>query len=278
MARLTRYDTLGEVLEIATSKTGESSAWTKEPEKTWDYSAGFAGAVTLAREGWPAGAGAVHDLRAELSAAVLREIRRDVWAFDVAGAVPDVARYLAGEPENMLAPCEEDRPARVCRVVINLAASANISAGVVKTRGAAVLALVDVLESCGTRCEIDAVRCVESTALSNGRRVADLVRVKNAADAVDVDRLAFVLCHPAMQRRILWALAHNTYPADLWQNYRPSKAFPIDLPDEHRGDIYIPGAQSDGSVTHWQNEDTARAWIFDQLRQQGITTETHAAA
>jgi hypothetical protein len=220
----------------------------------------------------------VDAIRANVSAVVARELTRPAWAFDVAGAVPDVARYLAGEPENMLTPCEETAPARVVRLVVNICASADITAAAMYKRGAAALAMVDAIESTGARVEIAVANCHQSRASGNRRAV--VVTVKRAEDHAEPDRLAFALAHPATLRRLWFAFAENTYTPDERAEYGVGNGgygTPEDMPDAERGDIYLPAAKS--WEPHFATPESAAAWIMETLRAQGIVeTETHAAA
>jgi hypothetical protein len=235
----------------------------------WDFSAGFAGAVALARQGWPEGLARVDAIRAEVSQHVMRELCRPGWAFDVAGAVPDVGRYLAGEPENMLAPAEEPAPARVVRLVVNVAASCNVDAKVLFARGAAACALVDAFEATGCRVEVVAVVAVAGH--SNGKDcTADSVTLKLADQPADRDRLAFALCHPGFMRRLWFAVAESTYNDNDWQFYALSRCYgyPADPPASERGDVYLPAAK--GWEDAWSTPEKAAAWILKQLQAQGI--------
>jgi hypothetical protein len=284
-ARVDRVESWGEFVTLATGPriTSEPnpnySAMASrncEQSQAWDYCAGWQGAVDLAGRGWPEGLARVEAIRANISAVVARELTRPAWAFDVAGAVPDVARYLAGEPENMLTPCEETAPARIVRLVVNLTASCNITADAMYQRGAAALALVDAIESTGARVEIAAADCIRSRSTDNMRAL--VVTLKRAEDHAEPDRLAFALAHPATPRRLVLAFAENTYTDDARREFGIGSYYgiPSDLPDAERGDIYLPAAK--GWEPHFATPETAAAWIMDTLRAQGIVeTETQAA-
>jgi hypothetical protein len=285
-ARVDRVESWGEFVTIATGARLTAQPNPDErrqsrgnpPSNDWDYSAGWEGTVDLAGRGWPEGLASVEAIRANVSAVVARELTRAAWTFDVAGAVPDVARYLAGEPENMLTPCEETAPARIVRLVVHMGASASITAAAMYKRGAAALALVDAIENTGARVEIVVASCHESRA--SGNRRALVVTVKRAEDHTEPDRLAFALAHPATLRRLWFAYAENTYTPDQRAEYgvgNGSYGTPSDMPDAERGDIYLPAAL--GWEEHFATPESAGAWIMDTLRAQGIVeTETHAAA
>ena len=158
-------------------------------------------AAKLARTGWAEGADRVAAIRATVSGAVssLVAARADSIGYDVAGDYLDIGRYLSGEPECFGVHVHDDTQSKpVVRINVSTAISASVSVGSIFSRGAAAIAAIDVIESCGTRVEVWAV---------NGSRACKRIHetqvlLKSAGQSLDCDRLAFVLCHPSYQRRL----------------------------------------------------------------------------
>lgn len=163
-------------------------------------------AIALAREGLPAEgieAAAIAD-----DAVTSVEHEYDVPSFasyyDVTGSDVDVARYLSGEPENMIAYTMVDTPkvGRVVTIVVGIATLANTKAWQIAKRGRAIMALIFALEKLGLQVE------VIGNALSNGvsgRRenhysIRTVVTLKRAGEALDPAALMFALTHAAMFR------------------------------------------------------------------------------
>jgi len=242
----------------------------------WDYGTGWDRALSLAAVGWPDGLARVDAIRAEISQHVNRQLTALGWQYDVAGALPDVARYLAGDPENMLNPTAEPAPRRVVRVVVSMSASCKVNADVLYQRGAVAVALVDALETCGTRVDVVVAHCHSASSnpdnLANTRALA--VTVKGAEDAADVDRLAFALCHPATLRRLQFAYMETSYDATARARYEIGNhgnyGYTADLPAADRGDVYLPAAKS--WEPQWSTPAAAAKWILETLQAQGLIT------
>jgi hypothetical protein len=236
-------------------------------------------AAKLALNGWPEGRARVAAISAEIRETIRREVTAAGWEFDVAGAVPDVARYLAGEPENMLTPADVPTPARVVRIVANIGTRCGVSAEAMIERGAATCALVDCLEAAGVRAEI-----VAASRCEGREHHTTTITIKLPEEPLDVDRVAFMLCHPAALRRLQFSLRESlpeeTRGAVLDSRYSSGGATcSVDYTEP--GAICTP-ALTDENESHWTKPAAVRAWILEQLAAQGVTiepqTETNAAA
>lgn len=169
----------------------------------------FEEAVCLASSGWKDGADRIAGLRsgfeAFLSAAVDAKARS--YGYDVSGHYVDVGRYLSGEPECFGVEAEygDQIGTRVVGIRLNACVSGSVSAEDITRRGLTVLLAVDLLESCGIRCE---VLVSQSTEYCGTVQEAN-VPVKHARDPVDIDRLAFTIAHPSYFRRFGFAYCES---------------------------------------------------------------------
>ena len=182
----------------------------------------FDDAVALASHGWPEGAQRAAEFRASLDSAV-RDVtvaRQAGFAWDVVGEQIDVGKFLAGEPECCLSRSEDGESAagKVVRIVANVAASGSVSADSLFARGAVVLAAIDILEGLGHRVELTVARGTTT----QGQTLQIFVPIKSAGQPLDLDRLAFALCHPSFLRRLTWSVSEQhdyipsyTYPAPV---------------------------------------------------------------
>jgi hypothetical protein len=202
----------------------------------------------------------------------MREHDVPVWTFpmDLSGDVVDVGTFLTGEPECMIAPVMVPTPGtgRVVRIVVPTAVSASVSADTVRARGAAIVALVDVLARCGNRLEV-----WSWSGVSHGSRgrTSTAVLVQAADQPLDMGRIMFALAHPAWLRRIMFGVwenpANGNTPAIVTERgsgYGTPESTPPkdgDLPDDDGPSIVLPmlRARDDWSV------DKAVAWIAAQL-------------
>jgi hypothetical protein len=184
----------------------------------------FDEAVAIARTGWPEGAAKAVEIGASVSSAVRDVINSNAssYAWDVAGQFIDIGRYLTGEPECFGTIVEDSEVIKkpVVKLVVNLSASASVSADTLVARGVAVVAAVDILEASGRRVEVVAATAHHSYSTQLEIRIP----VKSAGQPLDIDRLAFCLAHPSCYRRLIWSISeqHGVLP----RNCEPASVTP----------------------------------------------------
>lgn len=171
-------------------------------EKSSQRGATMAEARKMAREGWPEGAETARRLHAGMQVSMPQ--RQRLARFDVAGAVPHVARAIAGNPASMRRlVASETRQRPVLTLVCDISnswceAPENMLAHAVATAG-----VVDFLEEGGFRCEVITVaRVCRSDVI--GTEIA--VRLKAAEQPVSLAAMAYGLGHPAFYRRLMFAV------------------------------------------------------------------------
>ena len=122
------------------------------------------------------------------------------WEYAPVGAFPCIPAYAAGVPEDMFVPLEDgaanSKP--IVRIAVNVVCSAFVEPQDIINRGAAVVALIDKIQSEGQRVELIAFCHVEG---SRNDRYIMSVTVKRPEEPIDMDRVAFALAHPSMLRR-----------------------------------------------------------------------------
>jgi hypothetical protein len=266
------YNSWGEFVDRASGKStgrGHSSRY-NAPSNYWDLNAGFEGALELARQGWPEGHSHVKKVSVELFDRISSSIERPYPVYDVEGSEIDVALYLDGEPEcwqRMQERITEGPGRRIIKVVYTVTSSCGVDGRVTLAKGAAMVALVELLEFAGHGVQIDVMDCSRGWQMHSELRV----RVKESDQPVDVSRVAFALAHPAVQRRLFFSVAEQQ-PDDVQvaigvgSNY----GHPADVINpEDRGDIYI--GRSMFGEEQWLQPDYARAWVVAELMKQGIS-------
>lgn len=168
-------------------------------DDNWDFGVGYAGALELADKGWPEG---VRLLADSLSVLAPPNASEDSWRYDVAGELPDIGRFLAGDPAHMRRHGHPKGHQPILALAIPIVVAAAVSAKELANYGAAIVSLVDRLEASGRRVE------VRATHIGDVRPgiVAVSFTAKQAQDPVDLSALAFSLGHPAASRRITFAM------------------------------------------------------------------------
>lgn len=242
-----------------------------------DYSS-FAGAtwqeaLKMSREGWPEGLKQVEKFRTKLEDSLRGLIPILETYFDVTGDFLDIGRYVTGEPEvfgelvDTGLRIEASQP-RIIRLVANIATSAAIGHDTIMTRGAAICALVDMLERHGYRVQIDLVDAIGRGGVYFEQRT----RCKESGEVLQLDKLVFLLAHPASQRRIAFGVQEHVKQA--WRRSLgisdSGSGYGQVVEAWDKGDIYMAQISS---YRDW-SEDVAIAWIKSQLKRQGIYAET----
>lgn len=174
------------------------SSKTNEPSRRWDLGVGYAGALELARDGWQE---AMREFSVALKAIPALESVAS-HGYDVAGDVPDIPRYLAGDMRNMRSRRKAHGREPAVHLVCSNGYSGSVSADEMKMAGLALAFIVDALENSGRRVQLDVVLTAR---LPGGEGVVGW-RVKRAEDSMDLGNLAFSLAHPAASRRLEFAM------------------------------------------------------------------------
>jgi hypothetical protein len=171
---------------------------------------------------------------------------------DVQGSYPDVSLFLSGDPENMVSFTEESMKANgYCHMKIDLGSSSSFTASDLYERGQQVLSFVDALEASGTRVKLTAISCTYEEEGYVCTQQIEIV-IKDYQDPSDESLICFVFGHPAMPRRILFAVADvmhaNGVPMLLASAQDSSRNYPCERdisPD--KGDIHIPAFKASGT-------------------------------
>lgn len=249
-----------------------------KPTETYRSSNNFTGyadlrdARGLMAEGWREGADRIRSVadhvRQAIPEAALQAIKPQ-QVFDVAGNLLDVGRFLDGEPEYFVDEITPENGERIdgngiVRITINLSASCGIDSKQLETRGVYVAALADVLESLGYRVQIDGFFADKANHIdANGKTRDDLhviqFPIKRSDESLEIDRLSFVLAHPASLRQI------GFHVQDVVGYRDDVMGHPRTLPTRYHADVNI-------GKLEWRStsdKDTARH-VLGQLKTLGI--------
>jgi hypothetical protein len=175
---------------------------TNPATNSWDLGVGYAKAEQLAETGWTEGA---VSLANKLAVLPPNEAEPEYF-HDVAGYMPDVPLYCAGDPMHMVNYGHPQGRKPIVHLVVNAVASAMIGADEYRNYGAAITAMVAQIEATGRQVELDVVFVDR---LSKMEAVLGW-KVKRAGDTIDLSAIAFSLAHPAAFRRIGFAMIERT--------------------------------------------------------------------
>lgn len=230
----------------------------------------------LARGGWAEGTARMAGMAQTLTDKLASTLPRDEWTYDVTGAILDVGRFCAGEPEHWVNPEPKlvKSAGQPMTIVFGGFVSAGVSDEAIFWRGASVATLVRLAEMMGRPTQV----LVHYFYQQHGCIDHVSIVVKDFGDALDVDRLAFVLAHPGSFRRLgfaAWELAPDHIRQACGIHEGGGYGVKQELPIEDRGDVYVKSLCYNEGI---QTERAATAWVTEQLVEQGIIATDEVAA
>lgn len=191
----------------------QNSSRTNEAGRNWDLNAGYDGAVKLARDGWEEG---VRTILTNISS--LPNKARAERRYSIAGDYADASRAASGDPFNMVRRGNAHRNRPVMTIAVNTIASGGTRADVLAKFGAALVSVIDRLENMGVRVELYGTAGFMglNTGPTGARSCRVAWLVKGAGDSLDLSAVAFGIGHPAVMRRLAFAVVErsptgNTY-------------------------------------------------------------------
>jgi|TARA_Y100000034_G_scaffold121636_1_gene166107 hypothetical protein len=202
----------------------------------WAGSTTWAQALERALYGWKEG-------REKLSSGVVAAVKANtpsmtpLYHFDVGGLMPDMDRYLAGDPACMVTyASSEKRSKPIIRILVDGSYSCGVSQQVVVNAGAALLSYVDRFTVEGYSVELRVAIRSEGGDVGIDYRIM----VKDADQPLDLNRTAFALISPSMYRRVSFAVTEQC--PEIEDNFRHGYGYPTAIPesDVEAGVIYIP--------------------------------------
>ena len=210
--KVVTFETVGEFIAQADTKGENQKVSHTDCNASFHGTNTFAEAVSLAQTGWPEGAERLTKLRAELESVVDKAIaaKSCKLEWDVVGDFLDVGRVLSGEPEccGSFREGQDSQPStRVIKLVANVSALGGVKQKSIFSAGAAVFAAVDVLETLGHRVELWLGS--GSHRRNDGEKLTVLVKVKDASQPFEPDRIAFFLAHNASLRRLFFSVEED---------------------------------------------------------------------
>ncbi|UED86220.1 DUF7192 family protein [Streptomyces profundus] len=263
----------GEFLELAAGPTWLPDGHSRKKDDEW-AGGGFAEALRLATDGWvralPETDVSIATLRERTGQRVRTTVLEPRW--DVTGSEVDIAAYLAGEPECMIdaVPQVTTTVGRVVTLLVPAVCAATTPNAYIQHRGLALAALCSAIVGAGHSVE------VWSGWASNpgGERHLAVARVISPSEPLDLGRLIFAMAHPAMLRR-LWFAVWDVQPEPIARtmvdaNYGqlPFTCYPDDLPDGVENAYVLP--YLDKTEDQWETLESALAWCQDMFVDLGL--------
>lgn len=223
-------------------------------------------ARSWATEGWIDGGTKAREA-AERIAVARPEVMRGK-RYSVAGALPNIPRYLTGNPAHMELPAPKKQHGKVITLIASPFISCTIDPERLLAQAIAACAIVDALETAGYRCEV-----IARSMSTSETCVADVsVVAKRAGEALNVARMAFTIGHPSAIRRLWFGyLAGN----DAFKDLGTGLGTPLATDESEAAEMnafVIPTVQMTEGVSESETDPLV---VFDALVEalaaQGLT-------
>jgi hypothetical protein len=187
--------------------------------ESWAGTRSFDEAMDMAlRRGWPEGRELLRD---SLVSVRPRPKVYESLEFEVAGAVPCVPVYCAGDPAWMISdPGASTRAAKpIVRIDYNHWVHSGVDIKSMMLRGAAIVSLADSLERQGLSVELRIIG--NSKDFDSRATFRYSITYKQAGEPLDLDRAAFAIAHPASMRRLAFSILeqHKELERSMRGNY-----------------------------------------------------------
>ncbi len=252
-----------ETSSSCTFKRGVYGSYERSKGSDWDGGLSGKAALKIAREGLPnlvAGALTLANSINEFNSA-----DKPAWSPSPCGQRLSVPEYLSGNPFHMRRKTPRDINSRHVRIFVDATSSAGVSAANLITRGQAVIALIETLQTSGVSVDCFSFSCC--AARSKQKESLAIVRIESRP--VNISQSGFVIGHPAWGRNVLYSVGEETGFDGSWSNVlkygideTQATAAAKDLLDLQPGDLVIPAPRySDLSFSN------PKQWVTDRLRQ-----------
>lgn len=236
--------------------------------------------LSLARDGWPEGLKKVKEISGIMFNNVSQMIERVEVNHDIEGHLIDVSRFVDGEPECWMkfedVIQEAQSGNKLIRITFNCTVSSGVSTDVIVRKGAAIAALIELLEYSGHRVELILIEAVapsrSGTFTDNpSPEILVYINLKTFDQNSDMANISYALAHPSVSRALMFSVA-ETAPEETRKKcgiYKyGSYGSPTDIPKTEKGDIHI--GHSRHGEPQWASEQAAEKWIIEQLAKQGV--------
>jgi len=227
----------------------------------------FAQCVNLARFGWADGLKKLTQGLRDNVATMSQQERSKRMVSSPAGCIPIVPAAIMGLPESMLTLKRTASFKPTACLYIERAIAHWVTIPQLQNVGAAVLSVIDAMESAGVSVEAYVTFTASDGYDSHRSWFQTVVKFKDAGQPLDIDRAAFAMIHHGMVRRLYWRLIENAYPTVFNGHYGihsdlPPYAFPSDA-------ISISVLRDMQQANRANTREGALDLIIDQINASG---------
>ncbi len=206
---------ISEVIDIAeqinSQPEGErSNCASINGEYSFTHTNSLEEAIKLCKYGWPEGRErvlkAMANLGIEDGLANLGQVIE--YQHETAGDEPDIDRYLAGDPENMINYyLDESTAGRIVKLLVNVSQPSYMNPDIIMRRGIAIVAAVETAAAAGYGVQLEAAE--HTVSRYDGQSLEYRIPLAQAGEYLNIDTVTFAITHPSFLRRLVFTLNEN---------------------------------------------------------------------
>lgn len=173
-------------------------------------------AFTLATFGWKEGRNIITKLTKEYNDVILKLFPTQEWSTilnpSISGEIVNIEAALTNQPETMLHFAEDEEKVQLLssgkmqRIIVNAGFTSAINVDTIFNRGAIIGCIINSMELAGFRTELYMTHPRVGDWGNGDIRVTYNTKIKSFNEDLDLGLLAFCLCHPSVNRRLIFGL------------------------------------------------------------------------
>lgn len=141
----------------------------------------------------------------------IEHTKKAITTYDVCGYQASVPRYLQGVPTNMINKKMVMQKQKVIVINKDVGYAARIKKEQIIEESVKAFEIIKKIEAQGIRVVLNVIWGVSELKEAEGKSIVCKIRVKSANERLNISKMAFIMCHPSMLRRILLRF-EETYP------------------------------------------------------------------
>lgn len=264
----------GELLDKAENglpSTNRGRSSRKENNLEFSGTKTFGEAVIFAKRGWPEQAKKIALNSSRLFAKTKSWVSyQEKIEYAVCGHSIDIAKFVEGEPECVMEIGYQkgsgSNKKRIIKIDIPFSYSWQLTPEEILKHGSRVVALIQLVEFSGYNTYIQA-SSYKRNSYSNSRKIGIHFPLKLPDQPLDLNRIAFALCHPSFLRRIFFSF-EETLPKkivesigfNLDSDYGESIGYKAEL-TTYQPDLAIENLTKNSGIT------SDEAWLKGKIEQ-----------
>jgi hypothetical protein len=254
-----------DLVDYFSERPTEKHSRRKEGDDGWAGTRSYEECQELAADGWPEGLGHVEEVRKKMNRIVASKIKAYHPRYADSGDEIDIGAFVEGDPEHWIEFQPEDTEGmggKIVRVLVNVAVSCSVEKEVFIHRGAAVVGLLEALSNCGYSVELTLMSTTENDGTINQYEIP----VKRSDEHLDGDRCSFMIIHPSILRRLVFAAKEQEETDDYSGGY----GVPCSIVGATDGDFVFDRIHGGDDLKPWATVASSADFILDMLKTRGL--------